>query len=296
VPIDKGNAAAGQDGPPVRVVATGNTVYAAFLRWTGRSGADYRGDVVVVRDDHGGTQPADRFDGLGAAGVDVATNVVLPFSGETAPFPGTSLGAERIGSDLSIAVDPNNPSRVYVAYVDAPSGTPIVHLMASNDAGTAWSPLFSASSANGSALPSVAVAGNGVIGLLYTSLTAGRLQTNFLQWTAAGAPAGDSVLASFIDGDPSVTFDPYIGDFQQLTAAGDEFFGAFSASNDASDPLSFPSGVTFDRTMLDGKPAGAPVSIDPFYFSAAAAPEPTAITIALVALLGLFVRPCARTD
>src|ERR1700741_2780389 len=49
---------AGQDGPSVRpAVASDNTVYAAFFGWRKFNGTTATSDVVVVRDDAGGTGP-----------------------------------------------------------------------------------------------------------------------------------------------------------------------------------------------------------------------------------------------
>src|SRR5437016_12751343 len=49
---------AGQDGPSVRpAVAPDNTVYAAFFGWRKFNGTTATSDVVVVRDDAGGTGP-----------------------------------------------------------------------------------------------------------------------------------------------------------------------------------------------------------------------------------------------
>src|SRR5947199_657586 len=49
---------AGQDGPSVRpAVAADNTVYAAFFGWRKFNGTVATSDVVVVRDDTGGTAP-----------------------------------------------------------------------------------------------------------------------------------------------------------------------------------------------------------------------------------------------
>ena len=84
------------DGPPVRLAISsdGRTVYALFQRITGAtpSGSDIQGEVVLTRDDaYGGGD----FGALGVsgAGTKVATGIVLPAN------PGTSLGAQRLGSD-----------------------------------------------------------------------------------------------------------------------------------------------------------------------------------------------------
>jgi len=112
IPIEM-RKTAGQDGPSVRpAVAADNTVYAAFFGWRKFNGTVATSDVVVVRDDTGGTAPnpfqalKDPSDKL--PGRIVVKRVSIPWS--NAP----TLGQERIGSTLSIAVDPNNSSTVYV--------------------------------------------------------------------------------------------------------------------------------------------------------------------------------------
>src|SRR5439155_1456437 len=95
---------AGQNGPSIRpAVAQDHTVYVAYFGWRSNAGADVTSDVVVVRDDSGATgatpfrdlvDPSDHLPGRL-----VATGVTIPWS--NAP----TLGQERIGSTLSIAVD-----------------------------------------------------------------------------------------------------------------------------------------------------------------------------------------------
>jgi len=69
---------------------------------------------------------------------------------------------------------------------------------------------------------------------------------------------------------------PYIGDYEELRAAGDHFFGVFSASN-LPDTLDFPNGVVFQRpvnrqrkpALLTNEHGGFTIgiSIDPFFFA-----------------------------
>src|SRR2546429_2743385 len=102
---------AGQDGPSVRpAVANDGTVYAAFFGWRKFDGKTATSDVVVVRDDAAATgaspfqaltDPSDKLPGRV-----VVKNASIPWSNAPA------LGQERIGSTLSIAVDPNKSSIV----------------------------------------------------------------------------------------------------------------------------------------------------------------------------------------
>src|SRR5439155_13058341 len=104
---------AGQDGPPIRpAIHPDGTVYAIFHSWrTFNNSGEGTADIVVVRDDNGGSG-TDKFTSLvdsgdGNAGVRVAKNIKFNFDG--------FLGLQRTGGDVSIAVDPTNSAIVYVA-------------------------------------------------------------------------------------------------------------------------------------------------------------------------------------
>src|SRR5947199_227383 len=131
---------AGQDGPSVRpAVANDGTVYAAFFGWRRFDGKTATSDVVVVRDDAAATgaspfqaltDPSDKLPGRV-----VVKNASIPWSNAPA------LGQERIGSTLSIAVDPNKSSIVYVGWADKGSKGDIytLHVTNSTDRGVTWS-------------------------------------------------------------------------------------------------------------------------------------------------------------
>jgi hypothetical protein len=107
-----------------------------------------------------------------------------------------------------------------------------------------------------------------------------------------------------VNNNPTIVFNPYIGDYQDLQTVDNTFFGAFSASNAANGTLAFfPDGVAFARNFI-GSPnqasfqlqdlaAGAvSFSIDPFFFSEAAllpVPEASSLTLFSMGVLGLFV-------
>ena len=290
---------AGQDGPSIRLAATsdGNMVYAAFLRWNSGSVPNFPGNVIVVRDDNG----ASTFNALGANGVNASGNVVFPFSPVTGcPGAATCLGAERLGSGLSIAVDPNNGRKVLVGFDVVAGGSTRTIVVRSLDGGLTWAQVFTTTVQSG--LPALSVAANGTVGLLYTTFENGLLVTHFLQTTNDFATTQDEVLSRFVSNNPVKAFDPYIGDYQDLQAIDNIFFGTFSASNNANGTLaSFPEGITFLRNFT-GTPnqpnfqltnlAGGIVSasIDPFFFSEAAifgVPEPAALILLGFGLLVL---------
>lgn len=275
------------NGAAVRVAATGNRVYAAFQRFTAAVGpGDFTGSIVVVRDND--VTNGVTFNNLGAGGNGVAVNAApirIPYNNATTGF----LGLERLGSDLSIAVDPNDPNLVYVAYAEAANNRPLLHVDFSKNGGQTWNPMLTRDNAG---LPALSVTSNGAVGLLYTSLNPANnnLETHFLQ-----TRSNEEVLATFASGAPALGgFNPYIGDYQDLEAVGKNFYGTFSASNNPN-PANFPQGVYYQRnvnvggtvmnnftltaagTLDDGSGGGAApgaavnVSIDPYFFSDQAA-------------------------
>jgi hypothetical protein len=277
VVVETVNPGAGADGP-VYVAVSGNRVYATFMRFNAAVGAapnsDFRGDLVIVRDDNAG---ANNFTDLN---VNILQNVTFPV------FV-TRLGAnQRLGSNLSVAIDPNNGNNVYVAYTDVNGGgQPQVHVMFSNNAGAAWNNVFNAPANTG--LPALAVSNNGTVGLLYTRFNNNNLETHFVRTRNNFAAVNDATLERFPDGNPVPAGNPYIGDYEGLVAVGSWFYGTFSGSNQ---PLraNFPRGVFYQRNVqvpaggptrrwfvlngngqlvdLAAPPGNVAVSIDPFYF------------------------------
>jgi hypothetical protein len=265
----------GQDGPSVRpTVAADGTVYAAFFGWRKFDGKTATSDVVVVRDDSAATGPnpfqalKDPSDNL--PGRVVVKNVSIPWS--NAP----TLGQERIGSTLSIAVDPNNSSTAYVGWADRGNKGDIytLHVRLSTDRGLSWSttdlPHTTISNATNVAL---AVAQNGVAGVLYQQLVNGRWVTHLVQSHDAFATVQDTILASVPASEPAEQFLPYLGDYDYLLSVENEFRGVFCANN-TPDRGNFPQGVTYQRaanfsakTLNDGAGNPVAISIDPFYFS-----------------------------
>lgn len=272
----------GQDGPSVRPTATmarDNTIFAAYFGWRSVQRpedfvSDVRADVVVVRDDDAaqGVAPfRDLVGSDGRVGRRVVTNVPIRFS----VFP--KLGQERVGSHLTIAADPNDSSRVYLAWGQGnpDSSTYGLHLRRSLDGGANWSPDLRVIQ-NG-INPALAINEDGVVGFLYQHLQGSgetarwitRLELSLDAFTSRS----DVVLANVPANEPEVTFTPYIGDYIELLTLGSEFLGVFSANNDP-DASHFPNGVTYQRIAdfssgtlrtLDESDT-VEISIDPFFF------------------------------
>ncbi len=270
------------DQPFVRTaaVASADRVYVGLNDfdapgWRSQTGSDVTSDVVVVRDDSGATGSAPFKDLVDPSdhlpGRLVATRVTIPWS--NAP----TLGQERIGSTLSIAVDALHSDTVYVAWADRVGTGDIytVHLRRSGDRGATWS--GDRRTVTNATNASLAVAANGTIGLLYQQVTgsgdASRWVTRLERSRDGFATHQDVVLADVPATTPAFQFLPYLGDYNGLLARGDVFLGIFSANN-APDSANFPQGVVYQRRvdfpthrLLDGSGAAVAVSIDPFFFS-----------------------------
>jgi hypothetical protein len=274
----------GVDGPPTRpVVHPDGTVYAAFQRWSKleRQAAnffEFDMDVVVVRDDNwaSGANPltALKDPGDGKAGVRVAKNRFVRFTASTGP-----LGQERIGADLSLAVDPADSGNVWVAWADRVGGATgtdwTVHVRHSKDRGHTWSQ--DRRTIKNAKNPALAVNGQGTLGFMFQRLlgtgTSARWTTT-LELTDDGWASTPQrfALHSALASSPPRQFFPYIGDYIRLLALGDDYYGVFSGSN-VPNPANFPHGVTYQRNAnwtthklfaADGAtPVG--VSIDPFF-------------------------------
>ncbi len=266
----------GQNGPSIRpAVAQNNTVYVAYFGWRSNAGDTITSDIVVARDDNGATgttpfrdlrDPSDN-----QPGRLVATNRTIVFSNEP------TLGQERIGSTLSLAVDAARSDTVYIAWADRVGSGDIqtVHVRRSTDRGATWS--NDLRTLPKTTNPSLAVAADGTVGLLYQQLTgtgsASRWVNRFEQSRDGFATHQDLVLATASASTPVMQFLPYLGDYNMLLTRGHEFLGIFSAAN-TPDPANFPSGVVFQRRvnqathqLLDGSGSPVDVSIDPFFFS-----------------------------
>jgi hypothetical protein len=129
----------GLNGPSIRpVVHQDGTVYVAFFNWRTPLAIPFTADVVVCRDDNWGQGAppfSDLIDPDGFAGLRLAPNVQIPWANFS------FLGQERVGSHLSIAVNPRDSSVVYIAWADFPTGAPpyTIHLRRSRDRGATWS-------------------------------------------------------------------------------------------------------------------------------------------------------------
>lgn len=244
------------------------TVYAIFYALL----ADGTFDVVIVRDDNwaSGANPFKAIidPGDSKQGLRIATGVNNPFLGLT-------LGQQRIGGDLSIAVDPNDSATVYVVWGDQQGGTYTLYVRKSTDSGITWSGnLRTIATATN---PALAINSKGRLGFLYQQLTglapSQRWETTLELTTNDFGSTTSYVLANTPADTPAATFQPYLGDYLYMMAVDTSFYGIFSANN-TPDTGNFPNGVTYQRnadfatkTLLAGdNVTHVQTSIDPFFF------------------------------
>jgi hypothetical protein len=267
------------------------TVYAIFYALL----ADGTFDVVIVRDDNwaSGAAPFNALidPGDNNQGLRIVTGV-------NNPFLGLFLGQQRIGGDLSIAVDPNDSATVYVVWGDQQGGTYTLYVRKSTDSGVTWSGnLRTIANATN---PALAINSKGRLGFLYQQVTGlapdQRWETTLELTTNDFASTTSYVLANTPAATPAKSFDPYLGDYLYMMAVDTSFYGIFSANN-TPDMTNFPNGVTYQRNVdfatnrlfAADNVTQVRASIDPFFFKVA--PEPGRVVTA-IANNGSFGEVC----
>jgi hypothetical protein len=241
----------GQDLPSVRpAIHKSGVVYVAFLSNEAGSpcfAGTNTADVVVVRDDNWGTGGYTALTDPGDLknGVRVATGLVMTWLGD--------LGNERVGSQLSIAVDPENSQIVYVAWGDGANPANFtLHVRNSTDGGKTWSSsdLKTIASATN---PALAINRKGTVGFLYQKL----VNPGTCQGGGAGVACWETHFERGKNSDwrdlrrplanvpDNIAFFP-LGDYDHVLAVGDRFYGAFCANN-YPDKDNFYHDVKFHR-------------------------------------------------
>jgi hypothetical protein len=266
----------------VREAVNGDTVYAAFVRWTNQisntpDGATYDSQVVVVKSVDAG---ADGFTALGANGNGV--QVADPIVGFTSSGNNSlSLGQNRAGANSAIAVDPNDANHVVVAYSASPvAGVTQVVVQESTDGGTDWTQKFITDVLTRSGQAELAILNNGDIGLLYNNYdpNTNKLSVHLVTTTNDFATTTNTTLATQTNSIPVNQGQPYLGDYSELRSVGNTFYGVFSASNADNGTLANITNASFQRSftgtpgtpsfqLTDANGHVVAPSIDPFFFT-----------------------------
>ena len=274
----------GQDAPPIRpAIHPNGTIYAIFYRISAVSGVNLTVDVVVVRDDNwaqGGTPFTALTDTDTNSGVRVVQGRTVPFVNASQP----NFGQERfVASNLSIAVDPHNSARVFIAWADRVGANDYtLHVRNSTNSGASGSWSGDLLTITNATNPALAINSQGVAGFLYQQVigtTPNQRWETHLRTSPDGVTWTDLILAQTPANPPAAPTAvgrPYLGDYAHLQALGKDFYGIFSASN-TPDNANFPNLVTYQRfanfttNQLFADAANTvpvPASIDPFFFKA----------------------------
>ncbi|HEY6324079.1 MAG TPA: hypothetical protein VJA16_21260 [Thermoanaerobaculia bacterium] len=184
-----------------------------------------------------------------------------------------------LGGSEAVAVDPGEGD-VYYVYHDRDLGTgnnrlQISRLTADGHGGLAVAQTSFVSGQVQAALPSVAVAANGAVAVLYDiydGIVSGfpQFEVHLAMSTDHAATWTDQALVTFLSPATNITGNQrqrVLGDYQQLKAVGDTFYAAFPAN---------------------GAAAGRSTSnVDPFFYKVTAPPVPLAF---------FTVPPCRIAD
>jgi hypothetical protein len=258
-------------------IHSSGTVYAAYFRNVPASpcfSGSNTADVIVARDDNWGTGSFHSLvdTGDGQAGVRVVTNQNIVWF--------ANLGTQRIGTQLSTAVDPTNRLIVYVVWAEGSTAANYtLHVRKSVDGGATWSADLKTIVA--ATNPALAVNTDGKLGFLYQKLVnpgtchgggpgVACWETHFeiyngTAWTDLPHP-----LANVPDNAGSFS----LGDYDHVLALGKDFYGAFSANN-FPDTQNFYPGVQYQRyvdwsshTLFAdaAHTSSAAPSVDPYFF------------------------------
>jgi hypothetical protein len=279
--IEKRDTGDLKDGPSIRpVIHSDGTVYAAFYGWR-KHDIDKKvfiADLVVVRDDKWGsgstpfTALIDPDDNL--PGLRVVKGVQIPAIRKDLPVP--ELGQQRLTGFLSIAVHPIYSDIVYLVWSDLQQGIYTLHVSRSQDRGKTWS--NDLKTIKQAVNPALAINTFGELGLLYQKFikSGGKaVWKTYFHQTLDGSTWTDVILSTTPAETPAKQTDPYLGDYVNLLAVNDDFYGVFCANN-TPDANNFAKQLIYRRNADFGNHAlfaadgitQVESSIDPFFFKA----------------------------
>jgi len=287
-------------------------VYAIFYRVITRLRSPLVAEqcnVILVRDDDFGRSQfrnlttTDITDSA-ISGAVIADSITLPMHFLSGPQFGFLDGNRITGSDLAIAVDPDNSNHIFAAWCSlerTTAGEPdayTLHFRHNTNSGLGeWLSISERLDNLKNAFnPAIAITNDGRVGFLYQQLTDDSLwETHFVmaQMRVEQAnrnvaernfnPIRDTVLSRFHRNELTAIQNAsrrHLSDYLDLQAVRNTFYGVFaainapdsSASNDIRNSR-FPSGrprYQRDQTRLvrnrPGERAAVNLSIDPFFF------------------------------
>jgi hypothetical protein len=261
-------ASVGRDGSSVRTaIHPKGVIYAAFYSPLSLKSAN----IVVVRDDHWGTSAQPFTDLKTGSTAGVIVEGPTPFDAD-----GNSLAGQRVGrSQISIAVDPNDDSSVWLAWGDAKASTITLHLRHSITSGQTWGPdLRTIQFATN---PAVAVNSTGQVGFLYQAVNGIGVWFTQVEISSDGFASQPVPLVLSTAQNDSFGINNPVGDYDHMMAVGKDFFGVFSANN-AVEKSNFPdvNNLVFQREhdahnlyTNTSHTSTVPKSVDPFFFQIA---------------------------
>ena len=287
-------------------------VYAIFYRVTSRLTSPVLAeqcDVILVRDDDFGRSQFRNLTSTGTsesaiAGAVIADSITLPLHFLSGPQFGFLDGNRITGSDLAIAVDPDNSNHIFAAWcsldknaVGGPDAYTLHFRHNTNSGNGRWLSISERlDSIKNSFNPAIAITKDGRVGFLYQQLADDSLwETHFVmaQMRVEQAnrnaaernfnPIRDTVLSRFHRNEFAAiqtTSRRHLSDYLDLQAVHNTFYGVFAAINT-------PDSSRINVTQNPRFPAGSPryqrsqtrllrnrsdvraivnPSIDPFFF------------------------------
>jgi hypothetical protein len=178
--------------------------------------------------------------------------------------PCSGLGNQvRNPNQIALAIDPNDSHTVYFVYGDMPPGQPFtLHLAKFSDA-TGSRQVTELLSIPDALNPALAITFSGRVAFAYQQHVGNTWQT-FLRMSKRSLWNTYALTDATPDTEPGIgcaSTSPYLGDYVDMVAVGEDIYGTFSFDNN---PAKNPNAVYLrDKTVLGGT---IPYSIDPFFY------------------------------
>jgi hypothetical protein len=215
--------------------------------------------VILVRDDNFGRNGFRDLTSAGLTGRIVQDNVILPlhYLNRSRGY----FGVNRLtGSDLAVAINPNNPQHVFVAWCSEDAGVYTLHFRHNKTGGSgSWLAVSDALNTVKHALnPAIAVTNDGKAGFLFQQLNSEDWwETHFVLFEIRGSKlelVNDWILSRFQNSEFELINSNrrWLSDYLDLQAVENKFYGIFPAIN-TPDPAHRP--VTANSRFPTVRPA-----------------------------------------